>query len=1313
MRFIALFYRVVVCLAIFSACAFAQTVAVAYIIYDGNTLQYADNESNFVYKSVDKDSAGYFVISFDNERLAEGKKDVRRLRFGIGCSGNTCATDLSPDVKPTLGELFPGYKESDYADNNQKKTPKQEVWIVLDDGTLTYSPTKPATTSKPKTHIRFLTPWTNTNAILHINGMEKPMSTVGSPYCGWFESKISKTLDMASNTYKPLDSARVYFRQTIGSLYVGVEGLTEDKSAVEPINLDSAIAKSDTVWVVAYQYGAPEVHTEYPGVLGECLPKILPVMMFDWYDGSISSDGSKDGFSNYGAKGGSGRTGFDVRGVPMFGTGTSEDFGQGGCEAAPMTGMVEKQLGPNGVPVMSKNFPSGCKNSTHLNSWFLPETVAEKDGKKYSNVTCRDLELTLTDDGFWLGQKDDESPEHGLFLLDDFRWLDSAHTIENPHYDSISGGNDVPGYHNFGFAMKIQAEFVYVKGQYFEFNGDDDVWVFINNKLVVDIGGQHRKVKRSVNLDDLGLTPGETYPFHIFYAERKRNQSNFMMRTSIDLKVESSIILTDHSTDSTLIKKEVWQNVREKTLACDFSANSDLVHQERGPSNFTLFGKSLPSTGVILSKLDSLYYSGITITNDFTFLTINTTNISRMQTLPPGTYYVRVALKNNPTQYKDVYFTIPPTELPNIAFANIIDSSYKYFDVIKQDTLYFNKFWKPFGTEASRDISSDTLPINLDRNEKLWAGRIYPINVTYVEDWASNYSGIVVKVTTSDSKLVPCDSLGNALANGEFMLMEGKNTFYVKATGAVTDGVIDVSTTSAKNKSIKWTKINIAEPPVPQIETAFIYDRNGDGRGDSVWIRFNKPLGGNSVLDSLKFTFGTTHYELSKVTYNNGDLAIAIVAGGDGFGTSISTGGATEPYSGKISIWYTYTNPEDQKVSIFAVDGLLGDAIGPIIMAAEIGYTDDGKTQLTLTFSEGLNSENANSSLFAFRCYGGGMISTIIQDADYIAHSSANRWILVYSKKSVNDVVPIVGDSIRFRPPSEGGLAVDLNGIRVHELNPWVRITGEQQITVTSPAVVTMDKDSPNFEKTKEIVRSDSATVPIIVKSDKPLTANQVGEIYGTQGHYLGDMSMSELVENEISEIVKVVKAGTVFEDKNAVEEGRPSTTVSLESIIAMMDRGDISPKDAKSRFGLSDVIIDGYENGLLTKDNLNNYRHGTQEDIKNIAESMADRTALGYKTTYYSSLGHFVNSDAGQIACNDKIFKKDGSQNCLGNEGRLYLAWNMRSKDGRLAGTGVYIARLEIRLIVNGKRITKRTQDFLWGFRHGNLAIIDFDINQ
>ena len=1302
MRISGLITKVLVCLAIFGACAFAQTVAIAHIIYDGNVLYYADNESNFVYKSLEKGDDGTFTIEFTDERLANGKKDVRHLQFGVGCNGNTCHTDLSPDNKPLLGDLFPNYRENSIQDNKYIYD-KPEVWIVInDDKTLSISFTKPVVQVKPKKHIRFLTPWTNTNAIMFLNGIENYMSSVGSPYCGWFESKVTK----------PADSAWVYFKQTIGTTYVGADGTMDNDSAIVPLLLDSALAISDTIWVVAYQYGTPEIHVTYPGVLGECLPKILPVMMFDWYDGSVNSDGSKDGLYNH--KSGAGRTGFDLRGTPMYGSGTSEDFGQGGCEGSPMTGMVEKQLGINGVPVMAKNFPSGCKNSTHLNNWFLPEVIYNDGVNAYTNVTCRDLELTLTDDGFWLGQKDDESPEHGLFLLDDFRWLDAAQTIENPYYDSISGGNDVPGHHNYGFAMKIQAEFVYVKGQYFEFNGDDDVWVFINNKLVVDIGGQHRKVKKSVNLDDLGLTPGETYPFHIFYAERKRTQSNFMMRTSIDLKVESSMFLTNLSTDTTLIKKEVWQNIREKTLACDFSANSEQKRTERGPSNFTLFGKSLPMTGVALSKLDTAYYGGITISNDYTMLTINTTTISRMQTLPPGTYYVRVALKNNPNEFKDVYFTIPPTELPNLAFADIIDSNYCFIaDIVNKDTLCLDKYWKPLGNEVSRDISSDTLPINMNSNEKLWAGRIYPINVTYVEEWAHSYSGMAVQVSTSDTKLVPCDSVGSPLPNNEFVLIEGKNTFYVKATGAVVNGTLTISSTVAKNKSVNWTNINIAEPPVPQIETAFIYDRNGDGRGDSVWISFNKPLGGNSVLNAISFTFGLTHYEVANVSYTEGARELSLTAEGDGFGPAISTGGALEPYAGKITAQYTYTNPEDFSISNFSVDGVLSDAIGPIIMAAEIAYTNDGKTTLTITFSEGVLAANASSSLFGYRSYGSGTLSSIVQEADYVATTPANRWKLIFSQKSLSDIIPIVGDSIRIKAPIEGGLIVDLAGIPAHVKNPWVRITGEQRITVTSPPVVTMDKNSPNFEKTKEIVRSDSATVPILVQSEKPLTATQVGEIYGTQGHYLGDMNMSELVENEISEIAKVVKTNTIYVDKEAVKNGSVSTSVTLETIISMMDRKEISPKDAKERFGVSDVIINAYKNELLNKDNLQNYTHGTPEDIKTIAESMADKTELSYKTIYYTSLGHFVNSDEGRIACNDDIFKKDGAKNCLGNDGHLYLAWNMRSKKGRLAGTGVYIARLEIRLIVNGKRITKRTQDFLWGFRHGKLAIIDFDLNQ
>jgi fibro-slime domain-containing protein len=599
---------------------------------------------------------------------------------------------LSPDNKPTLGQLFPGYQENSIIDGAYSKA-KEEVWIIINENkTLTISETKPVITENAKKFIRFLTPWTNTNAIMFLNDTEYYMTAAHSPYCGWFQSRISK----------PTENVNVYFKQTIGTYFVGKNGLTEDKSSITPISLDSAFVLSDTVWIEAYPTGTPKVYSEYPGILGNCPIKTLPVMMFDWYDGSMNSDGSKNGLG-YG-EGGAGRTGFDARGVPMFGTGTNEDFGQGGCEGAPMTGMVEKQLGINGVPVMATNFPSKCKNSSHINKWFLPEVIAEKNGVSYTNVTCRELELTLTNDGYWLGQKDDESPEHGFFFLDDFRWLDDAQTIENPYYDSLNGGNTIPGYHNYGFTMKVQAEFVYVKGQYFEFNGDDDVWVFINNKLAVDIGGQHKKVKRSVNLDDLGLTPGKTYPFHIFYAERKRMQSNFMMRTSIDLNIPSNITVKDLSTNSTLIKKEIWQNAHKNALSCDFSVSAENMPKELGPSKFTLFGSNLPTAGEELSKLDNTYYNGITISNNYTLLTIDTESISQAQILSPGTYYIRSTLMSNSNDYEDVYFTISEYQASSSSSTSAKSSS----SSSKNNSKSSSSSSKKASSSASSPDSKDT-----------------------------------------------------------------------------------------------------------------------------------------------------------------------------------------------------------------------------------------------------------------------------------------------------------------------------------------------------------------------------------------------------------------------------------------------------------------------------------------------------------------------------------------------------------------------------------------------------------------------------
>ncbi len=74
-------------------------------------------------------------------------------------------------------------------------------------------------------------------------------------------------------------------------------------------------------------------------------------------------------------------------------------------------------------------------------------------------------------------------------------------------------------------------------GEEFSFEGDDDMWVFVNRHLAIDLGGLHVSMAASVSLDDVasefGLAIGGTYPIHFFFAERHTIDSNFTIRTTV------------------------------------------------------------------------------------------------------------------------------------------------------------------------------------------------------------------------------------------------------------------------------------------------------------------------------------------------------------------------------------------------------------------------------------------------------------------------------------------------------------------------------------------------------------------------------------------------------------------------------------------------------------------------------------------------------------------------------------------------------------------------------------------------------------
>lgn len=103
--------------------------------------------------------------------------------------------------------------------------------------------------------------------------------------------------------------------------------------------------------------------------------------------------------------------------------------------------------------------------------------------------------------------------------------------------DGKGFGNTPGQQHNYHFTTEIHVKFTYQAQQRFTFRGDDDLWIFVNNKLALDVGGQHQALEGTIDFDaqaaTLGITPGTSYQMDIFHAERQTTESNFRIETNI------------------------------------------------------------------------------------------------------------------------------------------------------------------------------------------------------------------------------------------------------------------------------------------------------------------------------------------------------------------------------------------------------------------------------------------------------------------------------------------------------------------------------------------------------------------------------------------------------------------------------------------------------------------------------------------------------------------------------------------------------------------------------------------------------------